>query len=67
MPDSCRAPGGWTVEVVALSGTPDHRDGTWLRVTQHGFWTADVRSVAELSRFFPLDALEPDDRLPRAA
>jgi hypothetical protein len=60
---SWRAPGGWRVRVVRLEGTPNSRDGAWLRVTQFGFWTADVRSVAELSRFFPVDTLEPDDGL----
>jgi hypothetical protein len=49
------------VRVVTLVGTPDRRDGTWLRVTQFGAWTADVGSVAELERFFPLSDLEPDD------
>jgi hypothetical protein len=39
MPDSYRAPGGWRVRIVRLEGTPNRRDGTWLRVTQHGFWT----------------------------
>lgn len=28
MADRYQAPGGWTVEVVVLSGTPDHHDGT---------------------------------------
>lgn len=49
------------MRVVTLVGTPDRRDGTWLRVTQFGAWTADVGSVAELERFFPLSDLEPDD------
>jgi hypothetical protein len=62
-----RAPGGWTVEVVILENTPNHHDGAWLSVSQYGFWTTDVRSVDELSAFFPLDALEPDDGLTRAA
>jgi hypothetical protein len=61
MPGSYRASGGWRVRVVTLVGTPDRRDGTWLRVTQFGAWTADVGSVAELERFFPLSDLEPDD------
>jgi hypothetical protein len=37
MADRYRAPGGWTVEVIHLSGTPDRRDGAWIRVRQHGF------------------------------
>jgi hypothetical protein len=32
-----RAPGGWTVQVVELTGTPDRHDGQWLRVCQYGF------------------------------
>ena len=27
MPSRYRAPGGWTVDVITLSGTPDKRDG----------------------------------------
>lgn len=60
MADHWRAPGGWTVEVVRLSGTPDNHDGEWLRVSQYGWWTADVRSVAELGQWFALADLEPD-------
>jgi hypothetical protein len=60
MADRWRAAGGWCVEIVRLEGTPDHHDGTWLRVTQHCVWTADVGSVAELEQFFPLGELEPD-------
>jgi hypothetical protein len=55
-----RAPGGWTVEVVRLSGTPDHHDGEWLRLCQYGAWAADVRSPAELEQWFALADLEPD-------
>jgi hypothetical protein len=60
MPDRYRAPGGWTVEVITLSGTPDKRDGQWLRVALHGVHVADVRSVAELTQWFPLAELEDD-------
>jgi hypothetical protein len=60
MPDRYRAPGGWRVQIACLEGTPDHRDGTWIRVTQYGFWTADIRSVAELEQWFPLHSLERD-------
>lgn len=48
------------VEVVGLTGTPDRHDGEWFRVTQYGSWVADVRTVAELARWFPLGDLEPD-------
>ena len=60
MADRYRAPGGWTVEAVVLSGTPDHHDGEWLRVRYCGFYVADVRSVSELARYVLPSALEPD-------
>jgi hypothetical protein len=62
MAERWRAPGGWTVEVVRVTGT-GNRDGEWLRVRQYGFWTADVRGVAELAQWFPLTDLEPDGPL----
>jgi hypothetical protein len=62
MAGCCRAPGGWRATVMRLENTPDRHDGQWIRLTQHGFWTSDVHSVAELSRFLPLDALEPDHK-----
>ena len=58
MVDRWRAPGGWTVEVVQLNGTPDHRDGEWLRVRLHGSWVADVGSPAELEQWFSLASLD---------
>jgi hypothetical protein len=60
MADRWRAPGGWSVQVVDLSVTPDKRDGEWLRVSYRGWWVADVRSVAELEQWFPVADLEPD-------
>lgn len=51
---------GWSVEVVELTGTPDHGDDQRLSVRFHGFHVADVRSVAELERWFPLTDLEPE-------
>jgi hypothetical protein len=60
MAERWRAPGGWTVEVVQLSCTPNHRDGEWLRLTQYGSWVADVRTVAELQQWVDLAELEPD-------
>jgi hypothetical protein len=55
-----RAPGGWTVEIVHLTGTSDNSDGDRLRVCQYGFWAADVRTVAELEQWFPVADLEPE-------
>jgi hypothetical protein len=60
MADRWRAPGGWTVEVVHLNGTSENSDGERLRVCQYGFFTSDVRTVAELERFFPVAELEED-------
>jgi hypothetical protein len=60
MADRYRAPGGWTVEVVHLTGTPDHHDGEWFRVSQYGAWTADVRTVGELAQYIELADLEPE-------
>lgn len=58
MADRYRAPGGFKVEVVCLSGTPDRHDGQWLRARRHGAWTADVRTVGELEQWFSLGSLE---------
>jgi hypothetical protein len=60
MADRYRTASGWSVEVVERSGTPDHSDGQQLRVRYHGFYVADVRTVAELEQYFPLADLEPD-------
>jgi len=43
-----------------LTGTSDKTDGERLRVCQHGYFTADVRTVAELEQWFPLADLEED-------
>lgn len=51
------ADGQWCVDAIRLSGTPDRRDGDWLRVRWRGYWKADVRTVAELARLVPLDQL----------
>jgi hypothetical protein len=59
MAEQWRAPGGWTVEVVRVTGT-GNRDGEWLRLRQYGYWTADVRSVAELAEWLELASLEED-------
>lgn len=55
------------MQIVRLENTPNHRDGCWYRITQHGFWTADVRTVAELERFFPIAELREDEGLALAA
>ena len=59
MADRYCTPSGWSVEVVQLTGTPDHHDGTWLRVTYFGSYVADVRTPGELACYFPLADLEP--------
>jgi hypothetical protein len=64
--DRYRAPGGWTVEVVCLAGTPDRHDGEWIRLRYYGFYVADVRSAGELERWFPLASLEPETLAPAA-
>jgi hypothetical protein len=58
MSGSWRAPGGWRVQIVRLEGARARPAGEWLRVTQYGWWTADVRTVAELEQWFPLAELE---------
>jgi hypothetical protein len=60
MADRYRTASGWSVEVVERSATPDHSDGQQLRVRYHGFYVADVRTIAELEQYFPLADLEPD-------
>jgi hypothetical protein len=37
MTERFRTADGWSVEVVRLTGTPDHHDGEWLRVNYFGF------------------------------
>src|SRR5450755_2163100 len=44
MADRYRTADGWSVEVVRLSMTPDHQDGTWIRVRYYDFYVADVRT-----------------------
>jgi hypothetical protein len=59
MTDRYHTKDGWSVQVVSLTGTPDHHDGTWLRVTYFGSFVADVKTPEELTRYFPLSELEP--------
>lgn len=46
------------MEIVRLTGTPNNRDGEWIRVRQYGFYVADLRSVAELECYVALAELE---------
>jgi hypothetical protein len=55
-----RTKDGYSVEVIELSDTSGNHDGEWLRVRYHGYHVADVRSIAELERYFPLGELEAD-------
>jgi hypothetical protein len=52
------ADGCWSVEVVRLTGTPNKHDGEWLRVRQHGFFVADLRTVEALEDCVSLAELE---------
>ena len=49
---------GWAVKIVQLTCTPNHHDGSWIRLTHHGFFVADVRSPEALESYFPLADLE---------
>jgi hypothetical protein len=53
-----RTKSGRAVEIVQLTCTPNHRDGSWIRLTHHGFFVADVRSAEALESYFPLAGLE---------
>jgi hypothetical protein len=67
MAPAYRTKDGYSVEVVQLSDTSGNQDGEWLRVRYHGYHVADVRSVAELERYFPLGELEADGLAHRRA
>jgi hypothetical protein len=56
---------GWSVSIVQLTGTPNHHDGAWIRLTHHGFFVADVRSPEALEGFVSLAELEEALRLAR--
>jgi hypothetical protein len=43
---------------VLLTATPDHHDGTGIRITQFRSWVADVKSVAGVERYVVLADLE---------
>ena len=53
-----RTKSGWTVKIVQLTCTPNHHDGSWIRLTNHGYFVADVRSPGALESYFPLADLE---------
>jgi hypothetical protein len=61
-----RTADGWAVEVIRLEGTPDHHDGTWIRITHHGFYIADVSDPYEIRRWVRPGELEPDALTSRA-
>ena len=33
-----RTKSGWAVKIVQLTCTPNHHDGSWIRLTHHGFF-----------------------------
>ena len=53
-----RTKSGWTVKIVQLTCTPNHHDGSWIRLTHHGLFVADVRSREALESYLPLADLE---------
>jgi hypothetical protein len=63
MADRYRTPGGWTVEIVRLGEACDPA-GDRLRIRHHGFYVADVRSVAALADWIPPGELELLERDP---
>ena len=46
------------LETVTLAGTPDNRDGSWLRVRRLGYYVADVRDAAGMACYIDLRELE---------
>lgn len=53
-----RTRNGWAVKIVQLTCTQNHHDGSWIRLTHHGFFVADVRSPEALERYVQLADLE---------
>ncbi len=45
-----RSPGGWSIQVVQLG---DQASSERLRIRHHGYYIADVSSIAELERWIP--------------
>lgn len=50
--------GSWTVDVIRLSLTGNHRDGEKLRVSRWGWFVAELRTVEELADYVDLAELE---------
>jgi hypothetical protein len=48
-------PDGWRVELIVLD------DREILKVTHHGFWRAQVRTIADLKAVLAKHDLAPDD------
>ena len=55
--------GEWVVDVIRLSLTGDHRDGDRFRVTRHGFFVAEVKTIDELRQH--VDPAELEEALTR--
>jgi AP2 domain len=55
----CRSRDGeWTVDVIRLSCTGNHRDGERLRVSRFGFFEAELAAVEDLASLVDLAELE---------
>jgi hypothetical protein len=52
----------WRVDVIELTGTSNHNDGQWLRITHLGWFAGQVRTPAEIEHFVPLADLEEVSR-----
>jgi hypothetical protein len=53
-----RTRSGWAVSIVQLTCTPNRHDGSWIRLSHHGFWVADVRDPGALASYVSLAELE---------
>lgn len=56
-------PDGFAVEAIYRTGASSPElDGGWYRITQHGYFHAEVRTIAELDAAlpFPADLLAED-------
>jgi hypothetical protein len=54
--------GQWTVDVIQLGATSDHRDGQRFRIARGGYFIAEARSIEELAQHVDLadlDELQP--------